>query len=117
VAFWDFLSGAMPYFKWLNLYCSGSCDRSMPPTTRGRLISYSSEDNMGLMDSNDIQYVWKAIQESERSDEDLCLNKKEASARERAVTKHLDVLSGQTIVTSPAAKYQIATPRDLSGLR
>ena len=27
---------------------------------------------MGLMDSIDIQYVWKAIQESERSDE-ICI--------------------------------------------
>jgi hypothetical protein len=29
---------------------------------------------MGLMDSIDIQYVWKAIQESERSDEISYLN-------------------------------------------
>ncbi len=26
---------------------------------------------MGLMDSINVQYIWKAIQESERSDEDL----------------------------------------------
>ena len=29
---------------------------------------------MGLMDSINIQYIWKAIQESERSDENLCPN-------------------------------------------
>ncbi len=27
---------------------------------------------MGLMDSVNVQYIWKAIQESERSDENLC---------------------------------------------
>ena len=29
---------------------------------------------MGLMDSIEVQYIWKAIQESERSDENLCSN-------------------------------------------
>ena len=29
---------------------------------------------MGLMDSINVQYIWKAIQESERSDENLCPN-------------------------------------------
>ncbi len=29
---------------------------------------------MGLMDSVNVQYIWKAIQESERSDENLCPN-------------------------------------------
>ena len=42
---------------------------------------------MSLMDSIDIQYVWKAIQESERSDEISRPNIKEASGCERAITK------------------------------
>ncbi len=29
---------------------------------------------MGLMDSSAVQYIWNAIQESERSDENLCSN-------------------------------------------
>jgi hypothetical protein len=40
---------------------------------------------MGLMDSINIQYIWKAIQESERSDENLHPHTKEASGHERAV--------------------------------
>ena len=34
-----------------------------------QMMQFRKGDNMSLMDSIDIQYVWKAIQESERSDE------------------------------------------------
>ncbi len=43
---------------------------------------------MGIMDSSDIRYIWAAIRESERNDEELSPKTEETVQPQRAITTH-----------------------------